>query len=59
MINYWLHPRALAGERLALEIGSEIEVTLFDQEGNKSVQEFVVRKQSDFLQEEKLDLPRQ
>lgn len=58
MINYWLHPRALTGERLALETGSEIQVTLFDHEGNKSVQEFVVRKQSDFLQEEKLDLPR-
>ena len=58
MINYWLQPRALTGERLALEIGSEIQVTLLDLEGNKFVQEFVVRKQSDFLQEEKLDLPR-
>jgi hypothetical protein len=39
-------------------VGTEIQVTLFDQDGNKSEQEFVVRKQSDFLQEEKLDLPR-
>ncbi len=58
MINYWLHPRALTGEHLRLETGSEIHVTLYDQEGNKSVQQFVVRKQSDFLQEEKLDSPR-
>ena len=58
MINYWLHPRALPGERLALEIGSEVVVTLLDQEGNKSEQKFIVRKQSDFLQEEKLELDR-
>jgi hypothetical protein len=58
LINYWLRPRALTGERVALVVGTEIQVTLFDLDGNKSEQEFVVRKQSDFLQEEKLDLPR-
>jgi len=58
LINYWLRPRALTGERVALQVGSEIQVEMFDREGKKSEQVFVVRKQPDFLQEEKLDLPR-